>query len=245
MDSTECCNCGKEIEVSSHKLNRNKNNFCNRSCYLEWHKADIVDCYSCEKETKKGSGDKSFCDRSCYLDWHSNNKDTACESCGENLSVVSSRFNKNNNSFCDRSCYLNYHRNSVILNCENENCKNYIKLENNAVTENNFCSRECYYLWLSKAMRGEGNHQYKGANESHGFTDAEREKIFRRDSYICQDCGDSNAFINAHHISPVYERPDLEHEIENGITLCVECHANRHQKMSDEHLVNLIRSQLS
>ena len=53
--------------------------------------------------------------------------------------------------------------------------------------------------------------------------------VFERDNYTCQDCGDRNGNghtvrLEAHHIIPYAERPDLRYEISNGQTLCFPCH---------------------
>jgi hypothetical protein len=56
-----------------------------------------------------------------------------------------------------------------------------------------------------------------------------RKKVFERDDFTCQSCGRRSGrgqqlFIEAHHILRVKDRPDLVCEIENGITLCKDCH---------------------
>ena len=55
-----------------------------------------------------------------------------------------------------------------------------------------------------------------------------RDVVFERDNYTCQDCGERGGELNAHHIKPYNEYPDLRVDVGNGITLCVECHKNRH-----------------
>ena len=50
-----------------------------------------------------------------------------------------------------------------------------------------------------------------------------------RDNYICQKCGSEKNLV-AHHIKPWAENKDLRYNIENGITLCKECHLKEHNK---------------
>lgn len=57
-----------------------------------------------------------------------------------------------------------------------------------------------------------------------------RASVFERDSFTCSDCGVVGGELNAHHIKAYAEYPDLRLDINNGVTLCVNCHKNRHKK---------------
>lgn len=56
-----------------------------------------------------------------------------------------------------------------------------------------------------------------------------RRKVFERDDYTCQECGEKGGKIHAHHIEPWSEEPSKRLEIDNGITLCIECHSEKHE----------------
>lgn len=51
-----------------------------------------------------------------------------------------------------------------------------------------------------------------------------RTAVFTRDKYTCQFCGERGVKLNADHIKPWRDFPELRYAIDNGRTLCVECH---------------------
>lgn len=51
-----------------------------------------------------------------------------------------------------------------------------------------------------------------------------RTKVFRRDKYTCQHCGQRGGRIEADHIKPFSRFPKLRFILSNGRTLCRPCH---------------------
>ena len=57
-----------------------------------------------------------------------------------------------------------------------------------------------------------------------------RQAVFHRDSFTCQACGQVGYELNAHHIQDYSENEYLRTDVDNGITLCGDCHREFHAK---------------
>ncbi len=89
---------------------------------------------------------------------------------------------------------------------------------------------------ISLAFTGEKNHQWKGgitpvnkAIRSSKEMNLWRIAIFTRDNYTCIWCGarsevGRSVTLHADHIKPFAHYPELRFAIDNGRTLCVDCH---------------------
>ncbi len=84
---------------------------------------------------------------------------------------------------------------------------------------------------FTKENKGANHNHWKGGISSENSrlrgTSAYKEwrtKVFQRDHYTCQHCGQIGGNLNADHIKPFAYYPDLRFELSNGQTLCVECH---------------------
>jgi len=103
---------------------------------------------------------------------------------------------------------------------------------------------------MSKSRRGKLNPSWRGGlitlyrSIRHNFQYRQwRSDVFYRDEFTCQMCGQIGYKLNAHHIKPFmsiiqyYEITTLEEALEceelwninNGITLCKECHKSIHE----------------
>ena len=88
-------------------------------------------------------------------------------------------------------------------------------------------------FWLGKErknMRGEKHFNWKGgiSRNKHSLSNPEyrqwRSNIFQRDNWTCQTCQVKGLYFEAHHIKSWAKYPELRYDLENGITLCCECH---------------------
>ncbi len=97
------------------------------------------------------------------------------------------------------------------------------------------CSKKCMGELLAK--RGEENRLKNPPTEGvlrrrirySAKMDKWRKAVFERDNYTCQCCGARNGLgraitLNADHIKPFAYHPELRFDLDNGRTLCVECH---------------------
>lgn len=113
--------------------------------------------------------------------------------------------------------------------------------------DEDYCKKTSVHLCDKEAIRDRSikysaTHQGISPSEWDGFVTPERirlrqsaeyEKwrtsVFERDNYRCQCCGARNGnghkvILHAHHIECFANNPDLRFDINNGITLCYDCH---------------------
>lgn len=57
-----------------------------------------------------------------------------------------------------------------------------------------------------------------------------RKTVFEKNHFVCQCCGKKGGYLEAHHIFNYADYPDLRLSVDNGITLCKECHKQFHKK---------------
>jgi 5-methylcytosine-specific restriction endonuclease McrA len=57
--------------------------------------------------------------------------------------------------------------------------------------------------------------------------------VKRRDGSRCQGCDATGVRLEAHHLTPWRERPELVFDIDNGLTLCSACHHAAHMEAGD------------
>lgn len=55
-----------------------------------------------------------------------------------------------------------------------------------------------------------------------------KKRVHIKDDFVCQKCGAKDN-LNAHHIVNFYENKEIRTNVDNGITLCCECHKKFHK----------------
>ena len=107
-----------------------------------------------------------------------------------------------------------------------------------------YCSRKCFEIAHKQNMFGRNNPSYVDGRSYNkrcyrgNDWDTLRQEIYRRDEYICQDCGvrcigrrymnkeNSWKVIQCHHIKNY--KKGRNNNKNNLITLCLKCHMKRH-----------------
>lgn len=65
-----------------------------------------------------------------------------------------------------------------------------------------------------------------------------RERILRRDGYLCQECrkyGRRREAVTVHHIKHLEDHPELALEDSNLVSLCNACHNKAHPEKGGAH----------
>jgi len=209
-----CSNCGLLIyRTPSKKLS--KNHFCSRNCCGSWTSKNRVG--------ENGTNYKNAKHKS------------SCKVCGAGFEYYGSpRF------FCNVKCMAISQKKINCLICHNCN-KEYIRpnsIKNTHVRRNvkfNFCSNSCKYSFHT----GENHPNWvkdrscvKMENRRIRYSTRMKEwrlAVFDRDDFTCILCQNRSSVenpvrLNAHHIKRFCDFPDLRFCVNNGATLCVECH---------------------
>lgn len=107
-----------------------------------------------------------------------------------------------------------------------------------------FCSNACYGHFYS----GERSHLWRGGIASERSLSTKRAEyrrwkvsVFKRDRYTCVACL-VQVNLEAHHLKPYAEFPELRLDTENGVTLCAKCHP--HTYKNELLFVDILRDRI-
>lgn len=188
--------------------------------------------------------ERKYCSKKCYglhrtLDHNWTTK--ICEICGSVFSVKPSHYYKR--VTCSKKC-LSQHRKlsigeksgkyeGIVKKCIV--CGNEFHTKKSHYSRRKCCSKKCYALFQRTALTNEKNANWRGGLSSEGLKIRSsanykewRFAVFTRDNFSCALCGAKGVYINAHHIKRFVDNQSLRLDINNGVTLCENCH----------HLVN-------
>lgn len=183
-----------------------------------------------------------------------------CLQCGDGFIWYTSHKNKSGGKFCSFMC-ASIHKTLPRIKriCESCNKEFFIRASDITTQKRSkflTCSRKCFSVRYSRIMKGVRNLKISG-EKSHfwkgGITPVHkmdrlssehniwRVAVFKRDGFKCQVCGIKKTPLNAHHKKAFCDFPELRLDINNGITLCIKCHKEEHEKNGDifHHIIGL------
>ncbi len=157
-----------------------------------------------------------------------------CEYCGKEFTCGVKK-----QKFCSPACQGKSRDNKVKYNCEicGKECKeskqHYLK------SKHHFCGSKCMYIWQSQNWKGENHHNWNPnltqeernrCRISSKDYDEWRMSVYKRDNFTCQYCKQSKGkYLNAHHLNGFNWDKNNRYNIDNGVTLCEECHKKFHK----------------
>lgn len=217
--ATCCSGCGRTIKVQPYKIENQRYVFCDYDCY----KMNIGRFF--EGENNPNYIDVKF----------------ECETCGDEFRRKPSA-NKGKRVFCSRDCYTVAVKNrpkKSIIDVKCDNCERAFKRSRSSLKgkKNIYCSYECSAEGNKKNYSGENSHKW---NPNKSLEERLNERkypeyyewrraVYDRDNYTCQVCSDdSGGNLVAHHIFNYSEHEALRIDVNNGITLCSDCHKEFH-----------------
>jgi len=135
--------------------------------------------------------------------------------------------------------------------CKCDVCGKEVKIRYNLVNKNgNYVCKNCVFSSkefkekMSNKSYLKGKTGYLSPSYNSNLTDEERKhtrntynwkkEVHQKDNYTCQKCGyvgkKYDGILQAHHINNYKNFKELRNTIDNGITLCKDCHKSLHKE---------------
>ena len=260
MISKNCVICGKEFFVyPSTKATMTCGRKCSAIYSGQIRNTQVTKtCPVCGKEFSvvKCRSEQATCSKKCAGVLKSQLPDKkvtlTCEVCGKPFKVMPSR--ALTAKTCSNECAVIVRAKSrerqVVCICKN--CGNQFEVQQSLVPRRAYCCDKCRVTDVDaqqarkERILGDNNPMWKGGITPESVSirnSAEysswRESVFSRDDWTCQKCGVRGTQLNAHHIKPFAEYPELRLVVDNGTTLCEQCHKNEH--LSHEQRIRFAR----
>jgi hypothetical protein len=240
-----CNYCKKEFSSPPARpsIKRNqKNHYCSYNCWDKSRKEPNVTCNYCGNKFHKQPSNielHNFCNLDCrnlYQKIHPefNNFIKNCHKSGEESSHYI-EFKSKILNICKECKNEFLHNPTRIRSFCSINCRNNFQKEN---PDHNGFMKNCHKI-------GNESPNWKGGINRFSKKDLElkenqkallsiwRKEIYKKDDYTCQICNSRSRkgykpILNAHHIKSFKDYPELRFDINNGVTLCVQCHKKVH-----------------
>lgn len=157
-------------------------------------------------------------------------------------------FDLDNRKYCSSQCYWKDKKGKIpsyIIPLFNEclECRNKFRTFPGLMKKGKrFCSKKCFDIYQTGKpngragialthLRGENASNWQGGKTQEsqrirGLIEYKlwRTEVYKRDNWICRKCNRRGGKLNADHIKPFALYPELRFDIDNGRTLCWDCH---------------------
>lgn len=92
----------------------------------------------------------------------------------------------------------------------------------------NLIRRDKGYIYVNESVHVQGDKNSRNNAKYQRW----RKAVLTRDEYLCQGCLTvEGSGLHVHHIKPWALYPELRYDVDNGLTLCAQCHKEIHQAM--------------
>ena len=179
-----------------------------------------------------------FCSRSCYNIYRLKTTFNLvkCEFCNKEFYLLK-KYIKFKKIFCSHKCVGYFHsgKNNYKWKGGTPYCIDCgRKLQLYTASR----CRRCYGKYQSKTFIGKLHHRWLGGKSSKNNLLRNSKKnrkwtldVFKRDNFICQSCGIiGSGNLTPHHLEGWHWCEKLRFEVNNGVTLCKNCHFKFHIK---------------
>ena len=195
-------------------------------------------CEQCNK-SYLGAKDRKYCGYDCAKAARKKRVNLNCQHCNKKFEVQ--KWNKDA-KFCSYDCKdKSQSSKEVELTCNN--CQKIFKRKEHRVRKHNFCSKSC----SNQFNKGSNHYEWKEHLHDKNLKLALKQwavKVKERDGYTCQLCGETDrTILEAHHMKHRSKFPELQFDFNNGITLCLKCHALQH--VNDPKSLRLITHKMA
>lgn len=156
-----------------------------------------------------------------------------CKVCGITYTTKHSK-----SKYCSKECTTKARSKKITYKCENCGKETSVKPYTYNKSEHHYCSDKCHREHKPTWYKGELIYNYnpnrtniqrkkeRKSNEDLKFING----VKKRDNYTCVCCGKRGGNLVSHHVNSYNHYKEGRYDINNGVTLCQECHLNFHKE---------------
>lgn len=166
-------------------------------------------------------GHYNFCEKCRYI--RMKKYECICKNCGKSF------IGKKNQEFCCIECKNKTHSENLKGDKNPFFGKKHSKETKKKMSENHAdFTKEKHPRWKSDMTQEEREIRdtFKRVNNEYKKW---RIEVYKRDNYTCKCCGQTKGGLNAHHLNGYDNFKSQRYDVNNGVTLCKDCHKEFHK----------------